>query len=285
MNVDVIVIGAGIFGGTIARALQAQGREVLVLDDFRPNSGSAPSGCLMKPSWFDGLGKEVHEPSLALLDRIYGIRKLEFEIWPVGKRTEVMWVPANKREGLPIRQLRVTGIRDGHVVAREETNPARGFEVDFHAKMIVVAAGVWCGELMKVDGLSGKMGASFTMGGRMKQGIIKPWAPYKQVVAFQQPDSEEIWMGDGSAIKPENWDYDRAMKCLERCGNAVNGKVEGLDPEDPGSRLEGIRPFVKGAKPCLLEHRAPGLWLCTGGGKNGTIAAGWAASKLMMETR
>jgi glycine/D-amino acid oxidase-like deaminating enzyme len=44
--------------------------------------------------------------------------------------------------------------------------------------------------------------------------------------------------------------------------------------------LTGLRPYVPGAKPCVLAEPHPGLWVVTGGAKNGTAAAGWAARKL-----
>lgn len=275
---DAIVIGAGLFGATIARALMAEGRRVVVIDDDRPLSGSKPSGCLMKPSWFSGLGKDVYTPALELIDRIYGIRDLKFRagIGVASKEVTVHWAPANSQNGLDILRAKVTKVLPGRVCFLREIDdgPLIG---EVSAPLVVVAAGVWCRELMEVDDLTGKQGASFTWSREPGsfENFIRPWAPYKQVVAFQV--ASKVWVGDGTAIKPENWTQERFDKSLRRCSDAA----------ERGGRLweasVGIRPFSK-VKPCLLEERAPGLWLATGGAKNGTVAAGWAAHKIVEAT-
>ena len=37
-------------------------------------------------------------------------------------------------------------------------------------------------------------------------------------------------------------------------------------------------------KPCLLEEIRPGLWVASGGAKNGMLAAGWAAHEICRRT-
>ncbi len=81
---DVVVIGAGIFGSLVTRALRVEGHRVLAIDDKRPEAGSAPAACLMKPSWFSSLGKNVYEPALKKLDELVGVQDIQFAI-PTGK--------------------------------------------------------------------------------------------------------------------------------------------------------------------------------------------------------
>jgi glycine/D-amino acid oxidase-like deaminating enzyme len=269
---EVIVVGAGLFGSIVARTLHDAGAKVVVVDDLRPDSGSRPSACLMKPSWFAGLGRDVHEPSLALLDRLYGVQTLQFAIPPT-------------RAFFPVFRVAPENIlRDPTVDFWEGTVEAVGqrfVQVDgmrFDANIVVVAAGVWTGKLLPVPGLTGKKGVSFLWRGQIPTPFIRPWAPYKQLVAFNQ-DPMTIWAGDGSAIKTENWTIERQATCLTRVAGATK-----LDPAR-ATALTGIRPFVPKCKPCYLEEREPGLWIVTGGGKNGTIAAGWAAQRILEAVR
>lgn len=267
-NPDAIVVGNGLFGAIVARTLHDAGCRTVVVDDLRPDGGSRPSACLMKPSWFAGLGKDVHEPSLQLLDRLYGVQTLQFAIPPTRAFFPVFRVAPESILRDPTVDLwdgTVQAVGPGWVQINGEK---------FTAKIIVVAAGVWTGKLLPVPGLTGKKGVSFVWHGQIATPFIRPWAPYKQLVAFNQ-DPQTIWAGDGSAIKPENWTPQRQAVCLARVAKATE-----LDPSR-ATALTGIRPFVPKCKPCYLEERAPGLWIVTGGGKNGTIAAGWAANRIL----
>jgi glycine/D-amino acid oxidase-like deaminating enzyme len=62
---DVIVIGAGIIGATIAKAFTAKGREVLLMDANLSMPGTAPSGGHMRPQWFGNL-KTGYEPAMGI---------------------------------------------------------------------------------------------------------------------------------------------------------------------------------------------------------------------------
>src|SRR6266403_1777366 len=75
---DVIVVGAGIIGATVSKALADQGRDVLTLDDGRPLSGTGPSGGHLKSSWFGGMEKEEWEPAMELLNETWGLIEEEF---------------------------------------------------------------------------------------------------------------------------------------------------------------------------------------------------------------
>lgn len=269
MSADrVIVVGGGLFGSTIAAALVHQGRKVVVFDDCRPMNGTTPSGFLMKPSWFDGMGKEVHVPALKLLHELYDVKKLSFQIWPIGKATEVYRLGVeNPQHKLDVRLERVIQVYpDG--VETVETGRHTGYDA------VIIATGVWANELVgAVPGLHGKTGVSFIVKSKVPHNVIRPWAPYKQIVAYNHPVDGDSWVGDGSAIKAENWTSEREQQCWDRCSRVYES------PDPKPLRLVGIRPMVKNAKPCFLEKCGP-YWVCTGGGKNGSIAAGWAAHRL-----
>ena len=279
---DTIIVGGGLFGQIIAAGLRAAGQDVRVLDNRQPLAGSGPAACLMKPSWFSSLGKEVYEPSLALLDRLYGVRDLPFvvEVGKLGKisSTTVHWCdPAMILSG-PTEQWTVTLVEPGQV-AVSGPGAARGHDL-LEATNVIVAAGIWSNHLLPAryaqQGLRGT--STLLPGHHPPVGKIRAWAPYKQLVGFDRGDG--LWVGDGTSIKMENWTDARTREVVDREWRFAREMVD-LAPADPRRVLSGIRPYAKGHKPCLLEQVEPGLWVASGGAKNGTLAAGWAAHELI----
>lgn len=271
---DAIIVGGGITGCTIARALAAEGRRTLVVDDGRPEAGTRASAGLLKPSWFDGLGKAVYEPALQMLERLYPIQTLRFSVWPTRIETQVFHVPRERDLPDPYEGMsaKVRAVGSGWAELALGTR--------LEAPLIVVATGSWASELLPVEGLHGKMGVAFRWPGKVEN-MIRPWAPYKQIVAFNELPGW-AWGGDGSAIKPDNWTDERERQSRDRVARGLGGVPSSMIGNF--SAYRGIRPFVDGAKPLLLEQREPGLWVATGGGKNGTLAAGFAAHKIVEAT-
>lgn len=277
---DVIVVGAGIFGATIARGLARRGLSVRVFDDCRPLSGSAASGCLMKPSWYASLDPEVYRSAMAELEMAYGVQDISLKLWPSKREVIVKWVPREKflrRDDLDFRPLRVIGING--VIVSTETEVENGmteFEEHEARLAVVVAAGYWARDLLGEFGarIQGKAGTAVMWEDHeLAAGFIRPWAPYKQMVAFQE-GPRRVWAGDGTAILYERWNQNYPKKTVSRLAKATRLPVKGA------RTVEGIRPFVRGVKPCLLEEVSPGLWVATGGAKSGTLGAGWAAAEL-----
>ncbi len=267
---NILVIGAGLFGSTIARGLARDGHRVTVFDDRRPMGATAPSGLLMRPSWIKKLTKQVTEPALATLDEIYKLETLKFKTRPKLLTVSVFHIESRKvltTDDLAFVEATVTEVHPHRVVVHD----AKGIYEEFYGDVVIVAAGYWSDKLMEVPGLSGMQGISFRWKGGVDN-IIAPWAPYKQSVVFQERDGE-AWGGDGSKIKPENWKDTRPAEALARVARCL-----GQEPPQPKSMM-GIRPFTK-TKPCVLEEREPGLWLATGGAKNGCVASGWVTWRL-----
>lgn len=264
---DVIVIGGGLFGCIITRKLRLMGLSVDLLDSPRKGAGSIPAACLMKPSWFSGLGQTVSTPSLQLLDDLYGLQDIRFRVGPV--HTMVHWVQPSHVLSEPRREADVERVDLGGRVW------LRGQETPLEARLVVVAAGVWSNELLppeaRVEGLAGRAGMAFLWPGQIQEPFISPWAPYRQLVAFNR-DPGHIWTGDGSAIIPKNWGVENQIKSEDRCASAI-----GRRDHDPAQRLYGIRPYFSGKGPCAITSHGDRLWVATGGAKNGTIAAAWCA--------
>lgn len=278
---DTLIVGGGLFGKITADALKAQGQRVIIIDESHEHAGSKPAACLMKPSWFSSLGHDVYEPSLKLLDELYGVQDLQFAVGKTVPAT-VHWVDPAKILTVTDRHRFLSAFHDGqfwmcdiehlspHFAAKRST---------FMARNLIVAAGIWTNEVLekikgvqyRVPGLKAQYGVSFYTPGQIAKPFIQPWAPYRQLVAFNiQPDT--VWVGDGTALSELS--AERVEQCRERCFEALPS-----EPEVHVQRI-GARPYVKGVKPALLEDLERGLYVLTGGAKNGTLAAGYCAAKL-----
>lgn len=276
--IDAIVVGAGIIGATVAKSLIRQGLTVKLIDDGRPNAGTPPSGGHLKPSWFGGMPKTEYEPAMELLNVCWGVKEERFTIRdPITgmriKRVSVFRVDTDLVTAMPRTVGRVTRID-----CLDSKYPRVTWDgQEERCRLLVVATGVWAAELVPEVTPTPKQGVSFRLKGTIKEPTIIPWAPYKQIVAHQQNEGE-IWVGDGSAILPANWGSNRTAECRTRCVNAI---LRGVDPG--GESISGLRPYLDGLKksdPCYLRKIGPNVWIATGAGKSGTIAAGWAARSI-----
>lgn len=286
---DTIVVGSGIFGSVIAAHLRAGRQRVLVIGDDRPDSGSRPAGCIMKPSWISSLNKEEYTAGIELLNDLYGVRTIFFQL-----RLKVGMVEAQHVN--PQAILRgctahpdfvagtVVGIDDapveGNYVAVALREKESGLIAMYDCRHLVVAAGIWTPELCPWVQTKAQYGWSFR-GPPVREPVISLWAPYRQVVAFNMDDGRS-WSGDGSSLKLESATHERQQKALHRCVVAMQH-----DPlrRDTYEVARGARPYADTqGKPCVVARRGS-VWAVTGGAKNGTIAAAWAARELEREMR
>lgn len=279
MQLDAIIVGGGLFGSVIAQELRSQGRRVEVLDRGEPLAGSGPAACLMKPSWFAGLGKEVHVPALETLDRLYGVNDLQFTLHVgAGFATGIVhWVNPRHILRFGKRYCSVAAVAPGRVILAAD----QGAQPEvLEARHVIVAAGVWTQQLLRQYEQGWQRGmAVLYPEAHTSTGIIKPWAPYRQLVGFDRGDG--VWVGDGSAIKHTNWSPTREEEILSRERKLARRMIGPVLPLE--DQLQGLRPYWKGGKPCLLERVEDGLWVASGGAKNGTLAAGWCAWRLGRE--
>lgn len=263
------IVGGGIFGCVIAKAL-SEHCDVTVFDCRKKEAASKCSGFLMKPSWFDGLGKKITKPGLDTLSSLYKLQEIKFKVGPL--RTLVYRVAKDRVLGwdpLNVIQQKVIGIKENWIKTEDDN--------ERHFDAVILAAGIWTNRFFPKFGVTGKKGISFEWKGEVKRPFIRPWAPYKQVVVFNVPEEpNQVWGGDGSAIKPDNWTEEREKDCLKRVSKAAE-----LEPEEAKQNV-GIRPFVEG-KTHILEKVGKRYWVATGGGKNGTILAGYVAHRLVEE--
>lgn len=272
---DVIIIGSGLFGSVIAKELQTQGRQTLVVDSGEIGSGSKPAACLMKPSWMSNMDNDSIKQSLKLLDRNYGVETLKFSLGKL--EPEVLWCDPAKILSGEVKRAKANLI--------EKTK--RGWKVKFSnwhdqkTKCLIVAAGVWTNSLIpKFPTIRGKAGIAFLFKKKkIEKPFIKIWAMRQTLVAFNRGDG--LWVGDGNTAYIENWGSLQEQAAEDRCLRAINLDHE---PEDM-ERLFGIRPVAPERKPFLLEEVDENLWVATGGARNGTIAAGYCAYEIARKSK
>ena len=271
--IDTVVIGAGLFGSMIAAELRRIGQQVITIDRGELFAGSGPAACLIKPSWLGGMG-EHRDSALEKLNELYTVHELMFSVGALGleKKEPVFWVnPTDIMLGkdmyCDVTRIEPAG-RTKTVWCKEQIT---GEEFEIESLNLVIAAGVWTEQLYPEFKQKAQWGAASLWRNEWpsQQPKIRPWAPYKQLVAFDRGDG--TWVGDGSALLYKNLTSERLADTLRREAEFV-----GL-PMETATVLQGFRPYAKGHKPCLLESPDPNVWVASGGAKNGTIAAAHCA--------
>ena len=274
--VDCIIVGGGIIGATIAKALDRQNCQTQLIDSNESMAGTKASGGHLKPSWFSGMKKEEYEPAMVTLSECWYLFEETFKIYPVG-HTTVYRVDTDSVLRRSKRLGTVNHIRQEEKFPVVEWTDELSDDRVSRCKLLIICAGVWCDQLIPEIKIKRKMGVSFRFSGPLDYPFIKVWAPYKQIVAHQQ-NRNRIWIGDGSAILEKNWTADRTRQCLARCKKALNKecKVRRIIP--------GLRPYCEtNGDPCLFKKVGPSTYCVTGAGKLGTLAAGWAARRIIDE--
>jgi glycine/D-amino acid oxidase-like deaminating enzyme len=306
----ILIVGAGIFGMVLAKVLKSEGYEIHVADDNREGSGSSAAGCLMKPSWVSELSKEQYSESMSTLESIVNVKDVPFlSSFSFGKfSVNAPKLVTDVRFTNPEELLgRVEGIQfhDGEIVRiAQEGNkftaimndPSWGYSGTAFDK-VFVCAGVWSRVLVRrfitenshrLCDLTGMTGASVRWSpAELSSGHMSFYTPYKQAVVFNIARGV-VWGGDNCTVSSDKYNEEFKCRTVERCMNLVIAKGSHKTKDFESLRQQvtvGHRPFVKHALPSLVEEIIPGLWVNTGGAKNGTLAAGWAANKILAGLR
>jgi glycine/D-amino acid oxidase-like deaminating enzyme len=263
--IDLAVIGGGLFGQIVAAHARTQRAKVLVVSDQRAGAGSPAAGCVMRPSWMSKMSREQIDAAFSLLDELYGLRPISFTIQPLGKTVECFRVEPTAVLGGAAQRGTCQAI-DQHGVVVLDTGET------IEARAVVVAAGIWTAELCPwVPEVTGRWGWSHR-GRAVDKPTIKAWAPYRQIVAFNMSDGA-AWVGDGSAFVQKSVNETNARRSSTRCATMTKLHTTTL----------GARPYCDvGGAPCHVSRRGR-VWAVTGGAKNGTAAAAWAAREIVRE--
>jgi len=254
---SLLVVGGGLFGSQAAGYARSKGIEATVFDPNLPGAASPAAAGLFKEAW---AGKKLHdhfERALVLLDRQYGIRRVQLA-HADGSREELLSVPPTIiLDPNPVRDA-VTAVGDGWLEAG-----GRRYE-----GWVYIAAGVWTPQFAADLEVIGKAGSSFVFAGE-RPGCIRPIAHGRQAIAFVR-DPGTTHFSDGTAERDHTPEHDR--QTLERAGEF------GLT-DAPIQRLWGRRPYTPGGP--VFRRVANRTWLATGGRKMGTIVGASFARRLI----
>ncbi len=274
----IIVVGAGLFGSIAADLADSRDcRDVTLIDHWTigaASSASQASGCLMRDSWFNALTKEEVNEGYKILDSLYGLEELQFNNIGLlsGVKVNIKFVNPDIILSNTCVCATVVKVDDG-VLTLSDGRKLRG--------NILVAAGPATSSLIDMPPMRGLTGLSMRFHGQLKEPLMKVWAPYRQALAFNI-NKKEIWFGDGTAIKSENWNYaERLSMAIERAE-----KHFGLVYNPRTTRVNvGTRPYVEGFKAGYFKRVSPKVWVSTGGAKNGTLLAAIQAARFLRELK
>jgi hypothetical protein len=255
----LLVVGGGLFGSQAAAYARTKGIEAVVFDPGLEGAASPAAAGLFKEAWAGRKLADDYRRALPLLDRLYGIRRVEVE-HDDGTREALLFVPpAAILEQSPVRQA-VTAVGDGWLEAG-----GRRYE-----GWVYVAAGVWSNQFFPNLDVYGKAGSAFVFPGE-RPGRIRPLGPGRQAIAFVR-DGGTTHFSDGTAERDHTAEHDR--QTLARAA------ALGLTGE-PVRRYWGRRPYVPGGP--VFRKAGNRTWLATGGRKLGTLLGASFARRLVEE--
>jgi glycine/D-amino acid oxidase-like deaminating enzyme len=264
---NIAIIGAGVTGSVIARVLERAGHKVAVIDDARPNRATPASAGIIHPKWIDAFKKVEVTEGLMLLDTLYGLQQVWFGAECANQLSPAQYLWPEDR----IIHRKVARLNGAYVILEDD----RVMKADY----AIICTGCWANELAgdKIHPIRATAGTAFLYDGmRIEKPVLRTWAPYKQLMAFNR-DRSTIWAGDGTSILPKNYTFQREQASFERIKAAVGFT--------PTRRVTGWRPMVVGQKSGVCEKIDSATWVVTGGSKNGTIFAAIAALRLLKEIR
>lgn len=249
---EILIVGAGLFGSIAAKLCEEAGFSVRVFDDRREYSGSSAAGCVIKDEWLSSVGRERADKSLELLDRLYGLRSLEFK------------TAKSQTRGFVLDPKLVLCEDRAQTERIEKASPGRIQTAagNVYEGIVLIAAGVWSRALVgrRMPPVRALCGSSFEFDGEQGAGIVT-YAPYKQCTWF--PRDGRTWFGDGTAILHHRYVDAYNDRTLQRAA------TQGL--RNPVRMNFGMRPYV--APGGYLQSFGKNLWVSTGGAKNGCVLA------------
>jgi len=282
-QVEIVVIGAGVMGATIAQYLRLKGHQVLILDNEHPESGSKPCGGLIKPSRFTELDNDEFKIVISVLDECFGLYPVKMILRPSGNLVKVATYGLNMDNifGVDKTWGKVEFINPKGVLYYQDVKK-RIHKVKF--KKAVISAAYESKELLPelADplGLIVKRGFSFHFKGKIDQDFVKFWAPYKQVTVHNShyQGEEIVWAGDGSALTLPSWYEKRIDESYQRVIRELGTGYELIRV------VKGLRCFTRSKKykPCAIV-KMDTCYMAVGSGKMGLISAGFSANKIWQD--
>ena len=278
---NVVIVGAGLFGCIAAALARAEGHRVTLIGKSRPYEASPASGCVLAPSWLNALSKADVASALAVLGDLYRLHDLEFRTH-LGVKFKAQRVHTPDVLVRPDLTANVTKVTNGKVWYNDSQGvhhislPKEG--------VVLVAAGIWTGELVDIPPMRPLYGCSLRIKGQAAEPRLSVYAPYRQAVMFNMTRND-VWFGDGTALIQKTWEAEFASRITstkERAAHLLEAKPN--SPEVVGAKVTvGARPYVEGHKAGFYAKLAPRLFVSTGGAKNGTVLAALHALRFVRD--
>jgi hypothetical protein len=252
----LLVVGGGLFGSLAAACARAHGVEAVVFDAGLPGAASPAAAGLFAERWAGRKLAEHHIRALPLLERLYGIRTVNFR-HDDGLPEPLLFVPPSAiLDPEPVR-CRVEMVGDGWLEAE-----GRRFD-----GWVYVAAGAWSDVLVPGPGVYAKEGRAFLFPGEHSP-RIHPIGAGRQALAFPR-DPGTTYFSDGTAEREYAADHERLT--LTRAAE--------IGLTRPIRSLAGRRPYAPGGPVFLRAGRR--TWVGSGGRKMGTILGASFARRLV----
>lgn len=273
------VVGAGIAGSLVARALRQDGHPVRVFDDGDPHSASRASSNLYIDHWLKKFGSGEARVGIKVLESLFP--------------PEAIDQPFSR--GLAYA-AKVRHIAQHHLLVQPDVIAQIGAVRQFPQEELGVrseAGTIWPGPVVLCVGyrapeffpqmkLSVKVGHCLHLRGRLRpnQSSITLASPYVHSKLYQL-DDDTIYFADSVSVSEEA--YSRRNKELLRRTMDRAKKLLGQDDLDVKQILVGYRPIVEGFEFGHLWRPMPGVWSLNGGGKNGMVAYASLLPELRLE--
>jgi glycine/D-amino acid oxidase-like deaminating enzyme len=267
----LIIVGAGVMGSVVGHWARHHGHEVVWYDDRREGAGSIPSAGLIYTPW-SPLSGDALTCGLKILDTLYGLNIVTFPEHKGKPRVASSVSPVTfLARGPQVITARVTKVGAGWVILEDGSTDVG---------KVLLATGSWVPELFSNEvtrRIRALAGTAFIWKGRPVQTVLREWAPYKQIMAFER-DPGYTWVGDGTSILRQNYGAARLAQSQSRCTTAFS-RIDAA----PFRTITGYRPYIQGMKAGLCEQVMDRTWVLTGGGKSSTILAAHYAQQLLKE--
>jgi hypothetical protein len=282
---EIIVVGSGIMGATIGEAFRKmENRDVLIIDDRRELAGTPASGGSVTPAKLTGLTDELVKPVLVTLEKLWGLRKENFVLKPTMGLLKYDVFQTDTRLVHNVDQMlgTVIGYKKSGSYFKVQVKVGDDI-VTQTCSVLIICTGAFGKELLPEvypdNTLTSKVGVSFRFDGKIKQAFAEAWTPYKKIFVhpiLKENGDWETWGCDGNTIIQPNWNDGYVQAAKTRIMKAMKSDIQ------PYRTIVGLRPFhSSGEKPCYLKEIEENVWVATGAGKFGCIAAGWAANELL----
>lgn len=285
---DIIIIGAGIVGCALAKyARDEKGYSVMIIDNNRVFAASKCIMNIVKRSWVNKTIEKEYLEGLELLEKYAGSE--EIQVMNKGKKDKPMEqffsYDANKILDENVVFGTVNGVSNKKV---HFTNAEGNVDVFKAKKAVVVAAGAWTPEILKMSGYNDNLpqieycvGEALEMKENFKpkdgvKAFYSWWIPFKSAVFCPDPNGKTSWFGDSFVAKvPKLEDMLNNERVIKARAKLRENLEKYLGKKAKKSILEewvGIRPYIKkNAGHDFVIKQDDNLYSAVGTAKNGLI--------------